>query len=188
MNGNPKLGVKSPLGDLVIIYKGPQTSFCLNEKGVVNDGVEAKITVKESSPALPKGMSVEATYLMTISIKALTNISEASLEIGLENNKSDDHGSSDPGEYFESIFWNNDDYIAHCGFRTTKDEGLNAVDDFDRFDIEWAPAGLRLVLPELQKGDDIIFYACFAWAKKTKEDDVSTWFATDAALPMKKQI
>ena len=182
---NNKFEISTPLGDFSIKLENEYDQFFLPLGNHKDDDIQTDISIKKiDSPNPPKADQPDEVYVMKFVFTVLQDINDMALLFDFENRQYFDTGTSDSGEHFESVCWDNNEHIAHLGFRTALDEGY-IHDGFDLLEMVFPDKkskALKLVFPKMKKNEILEFTASFAWTKKKHKTDCATVLAADYAL------
>ena len=190
-------GIQSPLGDLFLNCE-IQNSSIWNLKPFNIEEIDRETTLFswefensiiellkfEFIPKLPSDLVVDESYCVVWRIKSVKDIREpiffsCKLLSNLE-------GSPESGEALECQSFENDDFKLSIGTedqerfiqRAASQNLLPTRFQNDLLDSEYLSDGIKIILPNLLKGEIAQFHFIVSWSSK-RNPEVSTWYAVD---------
>lgn len=198
MTNREAISIPSPFGNFQILLqrKGREIEY-LNYGEAFLENFYIETSLNEAYPQLLDGCEVNATYLVSIYIKAQQPLEKFSILCVCKDFSELIEGGYDSGQYFDAQTWNNDthtvtlgtqsgDFLAECTEKGKKIPSRFKEDINSHYMLEWIEDlenGFSINVPSLKTLESISLYFSLSWNNKPDDEECSTWFAASYTLP-----
>ncbi len=188
--------IPTPAGTFEVFISDKGNVRPLPEGPTTQGDVQIQTSVESANPTIPPRMSIDKTYLVSITLSAAKRADSLALIFG-SSTMQPSLFNRDSGQYFDAQTWEDDDTILTFAsrdpeylysysidkkhipsrYRTTGEYGeLDWISDCEQ--------GLKITVPNFQANETVKLFFSLSHAKKhPKNREETTWFAADMALP-----
>lgn len=189
--------IQTPLGVFDINFIQNDHVNSLEEERVFKWGT-IKTDICTPRPALPEGMEVNETVLVSLEILANKKCASFNIVCACADKDFLVEGGIESGQYLDAITWEDceniltlatrdSEHLAECAYSgkiVPKRFTEKVSDDGTLSWVNYLENGLSINVPDLEENEILMLNFSLSWLDKSKAyNEISTWYATDIALP-----